>query len=362
SLALNEKALGVEHPSYGISLHALAVVLESQGKYGEAETLLRKSLALNEKALGVEHPSLYPTLTNLAVVLTQQDRPAEAEPLLSRALGIAERVHGPQHPATAQILNILAQLQAMLRRAEAPRTAQQALDTLEATLGADHPTTRYVAPLLRQIAAGAAPSPEAPAPDAGLAAQLSEGVAALKAGDAQRAVEILAPVAEQARKADLAVLEARVASPLAQALFLTGRREEAQAQARRALEIAETLGQQDAIDHFRDLLATMASAGAGAPGNPAVSGFHARIQAALEQARGGDPSAAAALARIADDARQAGAPGPEATARIFLGQVLAATNQRDQAATELRRALALAEELGDQDAAAHVRALLDGLG
>jgi tetratricopeptide (TPR) repeat protein len=363
SLAIREKALGMEHPSCGTLLYTLAGVLLSQGKYGEAEALLWKSLALKEKALDVEHPSLCPTLTDLGVVVAKQSRPAEAEPLLLRALGIAERIHGARHPDTAQILAYLAQLQAILRSAEAPRTAQQALDALEATLGVEHPSTRNAAPLLRQIAAGAMPGPNQPASDAGLAAQHAAGVATLEAGDARRAVDLLAPVAEQAREAKLVALEVSIASPLAQALFLTGRRDEALACTRRALEIAETLGQQDAIDHFRDLLTTMASEDASAAGNPAAAAFHASIQAALEQVRAGDSSAAlAALFQIADDAQQAKAPGPEATARIVLAQVLAATYQRDQAASELRRAFVLAEQLGDKDAAAHVCALLDGLG
>jgi tetratricopeptide (TPR) repeat protein len=64
ALALKKKALGVEHPSYGASLHALAGVLRAQGKVGEAEALLRKALALVEKALGVEHPSYGASLHN----------------------------------------------------------------------------------------------------------------------------------------------------------------------------------------------------------------------------------------------------------------------------------------------------------
>ncbi|KYF94903.1 hypothetical protein BE17_42650 [Sorangium cellulosum] len=169
-------------------------------------------------------------------------------------------------------------------------------------------------------------------------------------------------MAEQARQAKLAALEASVASALAPALFVIGRTDEASAWARRALEIAQALGQEEAVNHFRDLVTTMGAADASAPGTPAASTFQARIQAALEQVRAGDPSAAAvALSRIAEDAQQAEARGVEATARIFLAKVFVATHQRDQAATELRRALALAEQLGDQGAAAHVCALLDDL-
>ena len=41
----------LDHPSYGASLHALAGVLSQQGKYGDAEALLRESLAIDQKVL-----------------------------------------------------------------------------------------------------------------------------------------------------------------------------------------------------------------------------------------------------------------------------------------------------------------------
>ena len=61
---------------------------------------------------------------------------------------------------------------------------------------------------------------------------------------------------------------------------------------------------------------------------------------------------------IAEQARAAAAPGPEASARIFLGQILLARGERALARAELLTALGIAEKLGDEGAAAHVRALL----
>ena len=85
SLAITEKALGVEDASYGSSLHALAGALEAQGKYGEAEALVRNSLAIIERALGVEHPDYGASLHELAGALEAQGKYGEAEALLRKS-------------------------------------------------------------------------------------------------------------------------------------------------------------------------------------------------------------------------------------------------------------------------------------
>ncbi|KAH8691011.1 hypothetical protein GQ44DRAFT_636626, partial [Phaeosphaeriaceae sp. PMI808] len=51
-----EKVLGPEHPSTLTSMNNLALVLDSQGKYEEAETMNRQTLARREKVLVPEHP------------------------------------------------------------------------------------------------------------------------------------------------------------------------------------------------------------------------------------------------------------------------------------------------------------------
>jgi tetratricopeptide (TPR) repeat protein len=254
ALAIHEKALGVAHPDYGSSQLSLAVVLAEQGKYPEAETLLRNALALTEKALGRDHPALCATAMNLGVVLAQQGRTAEAEPFVHRALAIAQAVHGPRHPDTAQILNILAQLQAVLGKSEARDTARQALDALTQSLGPDHPVTKSVAPTLQQIAAGIASKPGQQGPGADLAAKIQEAMRALAAGDPLRAIDLLTAAADRAREAGFSPLEASACGLLAQALFLIGCRDEALPPARRALEIAEAVEDQGAIKHFRELL------------------------------------------------------------------------------------------------------------
>jgi hypothetical protein len=54
TLAQREKVLGHEHPHTLGSMNNLAGVLDSQGKYEEAEAMHRQTLARREKVLGHE--------------------------------------------------------------------------------------------------------------------------------------------------------------------------------------------------------------------------------------------------------------------------------------------------------------------
>ncbi|CAN0569240.1 unnamed protein product, partial [Laminaria digitata] len=53
----------------------------AKGNYAEAGPLYKRSLAINEKALGPEHPSVAELLNNLAGLLKTQGNYAEAGPL-----------------------------------------------------------------------------------------------------------------------------------------------------------------------------------------------------------------------------------------------------------------------------------------
>ncbi len=80
----------------------------AQGKYAEAELLVRRALEIMEAALGPEHPHVATTLNNLAALLQAQGKYAEAEPLYRRALAIDEAALGPEHPSVAAMLASLA--------------------------------------------------------------------------------------------------------------------------------------------------------------------------------------------------------------------------------------------------------------
>jgi tetratricopeptide (TPR) repeat protein len=88
------------------------MMLAAKSDYAGAEPLLRRALAINEKALGPDHPDTVGSLNSLAVVLELKGDYAGAEPLYRRALAIDEKALGPDHPDTKAIRNHLAEVKA----------------------------------------------------------------------------------------------------------------------------------------------------------------------------------------------------------------------------------------------------------
>ncbi len=140
-----ESELGPSDPKVASCLNNLAGLLESQGKYTEAEPLYRRALEMREKALPEGHPDIATSLNNLAGLLAFQGKYTEAEPLYRRALEIDEKALPEGHPSIATGLNNLAGLlYAQSRYAEAEPLYRRALEIVEKALGVDHPSTRIV--------------------------------------------------------------------------------------------------------------------------------------------------------------------------------------------------------------------------
>jgi len=72
AVATRQDVLVEEHLDTLVSLGILALVLESQGKYEQAEEMKRRALEGSEKALGKEHPDTLTSVSNLALVLRYQ--------------------------------------------------------------------------------------------------------------------------------------------------------------------------------------------------------------------------------------------------------------------------------------------------
>jgi tetratricopeptide (TPR) repeat protein len=87
---------------------ALAHSDDFQGKYSEAEPLLKRSLVIREKVLGPDHPDVAISLNNLANLYSDQGKYSEAEPLLKRSLAKREKAFGPKHPDVAAVLENMA--------------------------------------------------------------------------------------------------------------------------------------------------------------------------------------------------------------------------------------------------------------
>jgi tetratricopeptide (TPR) repeat protein/CHAT domain-containing protein len=140
ALAIQEKALGPDHPDVARSLNNLAAGYTSQGRYAEAEVLNKQAVAIWAKALGPDHPDVARSLNNLAAGYTSQGRHAEAEPFHKRALAIREKALGPDHPDVASSLNELAIVyEAQGRYAVAEPLYKRALAIRERALRPDHP-------------------------------------------------------------------------------------------------------------------------------------------------------------------------------------------------------------------------------
>jgi tetratricopeptide (TPR) repeat protein len=72
---------GEAHTAFATAIAWLAQLYRAQGRYAEAEPLMKRALAANETALGPDHLTVGSRLDNLAQLYRDQGRYAEAEPL-----------------------------------------------------------------------------------------------------------------------------------------------------------------------------------------------------------------------------------------------------------------------------------------
>ena len=84
-------------------LNNLAQLLQATNRLAEAEPLMKRALAIDEKALGPEHPNVAAALNIMAVLCLQEGEYAKAEPLLLRSVAVNEKVLGPEHADVAPV-------------------------------------------------------------------------------------------------------------------------------------------------------------------------------------------------------------------------------------------------------------------
>jgi len=80
----------------------LGWLYSNQGRYGEAEPLLRRALAGTEKLLGPEHPDTVTPLLSLAHVYHWAGYTDDAIETLERVVAARERLIGPEHESTRE--------------------------------------------------------------------------------------------------------------------------------------------------------------------------------------------------------------------------------------------------------------------
>ncbi|TLD03112.1 uncharacterized protein PgNI_12571 [Pyricularia grisea] len=83
--------LGQENPSIFNVMNNLALMLDRQRKYEEAEEMCRTTLKLSEKVLGQENPDTLISINNLALMLYKQGKYEEAEQMLRTTLALREK-------------------------------------------------------------------------------------------------------------------------------------------------------------------------------------------------------------------------------------------------------------------------------
>ncbi|MBW4662091.1 MAG: tetratricopeptide repeat protein [Drouetiella hepatica Uher 2000/2452] len=143
ALSTRQTLLATDCPEIAESLAALAILYQYQEQFTKSEELYLRAAAIYQKTLGEEHELTIECFHNLSVVYAKQERFAEAVALTNRILERNRRLLGEEHLMVANNLNTLASLYTSLDRlSEAEPLLETALQGFVRCLGSDHP---YVA-------------------------------------------------------------------------------------------------------------------------------------------------------------------------------------------------------------------------
>jgi hypothetical protein len=271
---------------------------------------------------------------------------------------------GPPAPEAAACMlahGLLGPALAGVGRLEEARAHVAAAITKAEALGDEQSASHYTH-LTTQLEALAL-APEA------VEALLEQAMGALDRGDPAGAEADLHTVLVAAIGHALPDLEATARGMLGQAMMLQGSPDRAIPQLERAVVLAREMGDPGAEGHFAGLLAA-ASSPDGARRYQQQGEVARRAELAADEAgsalESGDwQRAVGILAPLADEARDVGAPEAEATLRGLLAQAWLTGRMRQEAISDARRALTLAEQAHATEAADAFRNLLQlavGLG
>ncbi|MBV8213843.1 MAG: tetratricopeptide repeat protein [Verrucomicrobia bacterium] len=141
-LVERQRILGNEHMDTLGCANELANALYFQGKYSEAEAAYRAVTTLKEKVLGPEHISTLKSRNNLASALDSEGKYDEAETELHAVIKLKEKALGAEHPDTlATRNNLAAVLDQQGKYAEAESEDRTIIEIKERVLGPAHPDT-----------------------------------------------------------------------------------------------------------------------------------------------------------------------------------------------------------------------------
>ncbi len=98
-------------------LNQIGLYLYARADYAQAKKMYERALAIDEAALGSDHPNVAIRLNNLGLVLEAQGDLAGAKALFERALQILREFLGDDHPTTKTVQNNLRILEEELKNA-----------------------------------------------------------------------------------------------------------------------------------------------------------------------------------------------------------------------------------------------------
>lgn len=133
-------------------LNDLGCALEALGQAAAAERLHRRALAIREASLGAGHADVARSREALSVALSAQGRHGAAEDLLRQALADKQAALGADHPSVANSLyNLAVQLCGRRDWAAALPLLRRCVDIRWQRLGTEHAHTRDAVELLARV-------------------------------------------------------------------------------------------------------------------------------------------------------------------------------------------------------------------
>ena len=141
-LCIREQLLGSDNPDTLTTLNNLAATTGRNGKYIEAEKLFRKALLVREATLGSNHVDTLTTVNHLGVLLKQRGILAESEQCFERALHGFKECQGENSFLYSEAAYNLAILSVQKGHRRKARTLfSTAHKSLAFVLGAEHQHT-----------------------------------------------------------------------------------------------------------------------------------------------------------------------------------------------------------------------------
>jgi len=133
---------GVDGPYRAVTTAALADTLRAEGRYEEAEALVREAIGLHRPAGDYIRGYLSRDYAILSRILAATGRPDEAVDAAKEAVAVARETKGDSHPVTGDALAALGEAQEAAGEWEAARDAhRKALAVRSSLLPAAHPDT-----------------------------------------------------------------------------------------------------------------------------------------------------------------------------------------------------------------------------